>query len=114
MMLADKKRGLPHFSRFSRSGPPDSRRHSGSGFSHVYDLVGKMQQATDPRGTYAFKYDPFGRRIQKSSPLGTTNYLYDGYNATEEVDNSGNILARFTQGAIDDPFAELRSTTTSY
>ncbi len=50
----------------------------------------------------------------KSSPLGTTTYLYDGYNPTEELDNGDNIFARYTQGAIDDHFAELRSATTSY
>jgi YD repeat-containing protein len=50
-------------------------------------------------GTVAFKYDPSGRRIQKSSTSGTTNYLYDGQweNLIEEVDNSGNLLARYSQ-----------------
>jgi len=43
------------------------------------------------------------------------NYLYDGANVLEEVDGSGNVLARYTQGAgIDQPLAELRSGTTSY
>jgi len=66
-------------------------------------------------GTTTFKYDPFGRRIQKSGPLGTTNYLYDGPNLLEEVDNSGNVLARYTQGPrIDQPLSELRGGTTSY
>ncbi len=65
-------------------------------------------------GTTTFKYDPFGRRIQMSSASGNTNYLYDGYNATEELDNSCNVLARYTQGAIDDSFAEQRSATASY
>ena len=66
-------------------------------------------------GTTTFKYDPFGRRIQKSGPLGTTNYLYDGPELIEEIDNSSNVLARYTQGpGIDQPFAELRSGTSSY
>ena len=42
------------------------------------------------------------------------NYLYDGMNVLEEVDNSGNVLARYTEGGMDEPFAELRSGTTSY
>src|SRR5215472_18914906 len=47
--------------------------------------------------------------------LGTTNYLYDGNNDIGEVDNAGNVLARYIQGDhIDEPFAELRSGTTSY
>jgi len=55
-----------------------------------------------------------GNRVQKSSPSGTVNYLYDGFNAVEEVDPSGNVLARYTQGGIDEPFVELRSGTSSY
>src|SRR5437870_2546683 len=46
--------------------------------------------------------------------LGPTNYLYDGMNVLEEVDNSGNVLARYTEGGMDEPFAELRSGTISY
>jgi len=62
-----------------------------------------------------FKYDPFGRRIQKSSASGTTNYLYDGDNTLEEVDPSGNVLARYAQSlSIEVPLAQLRSGTTSY
>jgi RHS repeat-associated protein len=66
-------------------------------------------------GTVTFKYDPFGRRVQKSSTSGTTNYLYDGANLLEELDNSGNVLARYTQQpGSDQPLAQLRSGTTSY
>ena len=66
-------------------------------------------------GTVTFRYDPFGRRIQKSGPLGTTNYLYDGANLLEEVDNSGNILARYTETrGLDEELSVLRSGTTSY
>jgi len=44
-----------------------------------------------------------------------TVYLYDGPTLMEEVDNSGNVLARYTQDqGIDDPVAMLRSGTTSY
>jgi RHS repeat-associated protein len=58
-------------------------------------------------------------RIQKSGPLGTTNYLYDGSgmgtNVLEEVDSSGNVLARYAQGpGIDAPLSQLRAGTTSY
>jgi RHS repeat-associated protein len=87
-----------------------------SGKSYTWDFENRLVQAVVPgTGTIAFKYDPFGRRIQKSGPLGTTNYLYDGPNGIEEVDNSGNVLARYTQGKnIDEPLAQLRSGTTSY
>jgi RHS repeat-associated protein len=47
--------------------------------------------------------------------LGPTIYLYSGLSLVEELDGSGNILARYTQGrTIDEPLAELRSGTTSY
>jgi len=47
--------------------------------------------------------------------LGPTNYLYDGENLLEEVDNSGNVLARYTQGAsVDEELSELRASTTSF
>jgi RHS repeat-associated protein len=63
-------------------------------------------------------YDPFGRRIQKKLTQGastTTNYLYDGFNSLEEVDQSGNVLARYTQGPVaDEPLTELRAGTASY
>ncbi len=46
-----------------------------------------------------------------------TNYLYDGDgdNVLEEADNSGNILARYTQSPeTDEPLAEVRSGTTVF
>ena len=74
-----------------------------------------MQVVVPGTGTVAFKYNPFGRRIQKSSPLGTTNYLYDGDNLLEEVDNGGNVGARYTQGInVDEHLSELRSSAASY
>jgi len=70
-------------------------------------------------GTVTFKYDGFGRRIQKALTQGstttTTNYLYDGSNSIADVDQNGNVLARYEQTAnIDEPLAELRGGTTSY
>jgi RHS repeat-associated protein len=93
-----------------------------SGKSYTWDFENRLTQAVVPGtngGTTTFKYDPFGRRIQKSGPLGTTNYLYDGKNtdaaALEELDISGNVLARYAQSPdVDEPLAELRSGVTSY
>jgi RHS repeat-associated protein len=66
-------------------------------------------------GTLSFKYNPFGRRVQKGSSVGTTNYVYDAANVLEEVDNSGNVLARYVLGGgVDAPLAETRLGTTSY
>jgi RHS repeat-associated protein len=87
-----------------------------SGKSYTWDFENQLTQAVVPgTGTTTFKYDPFGRRIQKSGPLGTTNYLYDGRNSLEELDASGNVLARYNQGpSIDEPISELRGSTTSF
>jgi RHS repeat-associated protein len=89
-----------------------------SGKSYIWDFENRLSQAVVPGtngGTTTFKYDPFGRRIQKSGPLGTTNYLYDGPNTIEEFDSSGNVQARYAQGAgIDEPLSQLRSGTTGY
>jgi RHS repeat-associated protein len=46
---------------------------------------------------------------------GPTVYLYDRTKLVAEVDNAGNVLARYTQSkGIDKPLAQLRSGTTSY
>jgi RHS repeat-associated protein len=90
------------------------------GTQYSWDHDNRLTQVVLPGagGTVTFKYDPFGRRAQKSftqSSTTTTNYLYDGDNLLEEVDNSGNVLARYTQSPrIDQPLAELRSGATSY
>ncbi|MFY9909071.1 MAG: RHS repeat-associated core domain-containing protein [Candidatus Sulfotelmatobacter sp.] len=89
-----------------------------SGKSYSWDFENRLTQAVVPGangGTTTFKYDPFGRRIQKSGPLGTTNYLYDGPNAVEEVDSSGNAIARYVDSSeVDDQLSELRSSKVSY
>jgi RHS repeat-associated protein len=91
-----------------------------SGKSYTWDFENRMVSAVVPgTGTVRFKYDPFGRRVQKSGPNTTINYLYEGAglsaNIIEAVGNSGNILARYTQGpGTDKPLAELRFGATSY
>lgn len=86
------------------------------GRSFTWDFENRLTQVVNPGvGTTTFRYDPFGRRIQKSGPLGTVNYLYDGTNPIEEVDNAGNVLARYTQNSgVDQVEAQMRSGTTSY
>jgi RHS repeat-associated protein len=89
--------------------------------TYGWDFENRLTSVTLPGtgGSLAFKYDWLGRRIQKAFTQGstttTTNYLYDGNNAVADVDQNGNVLARyaFTQN-IDEPLAELRSSTTSY
>jgi YD repeat-containing protein len=69
--------------------------------TYTWDFVDRLTSATlqGTGGTVSFRYDPFGRRIQKSSSFGTTNYVYDGTNIIEEVDNVGNVLAKFAWAA---------------
>ncbi len=97
-----------------------------SGKQYTWDFENRLTQVTVPQTgggstIVAFQYDPFGRRIQKSGPLGTTNYLYDGAYLIEEVDQSGNVLTRYTQSnrytdgqLVDQPLSETRSGATSY
>jgi RHS repeat-associated protein len=86
----------------------------GRGFT--WDFENRLTQVVNPSvGATTFRYDPFGRRIQKSGPLGTTNYLYDVANLLEQVDSSGNALAKFTQEPdADSPLSIIGSGTTSY
>ncbi|MBZ5723347.1 MAG: RHS repeat-associated core domain-containing protein, partial [Acidobacteriia bacterium] len=91
------------------------------GTQYNWDFENRLASVVLPGagGTVSFKYDGFGRRVQKSFVQGatttTTDYLYDGANLLEEVDQNGNVLARYTQGAgVDEPLTELRSGTTSY
>ena len=97
----------------------EKSRPDGTTFS--WDSQNRMTQVVLPGtgGTVNFKYDAFGRRAQKSfthnGTTTSTNYLYNGPNLLEEIDNSGNILARYTQGAfVDELLSESRSGATSY
>lgn len=91
------------------------------GTQYTWDYENELTQVVLPGtgGTVNLKYDPFGRRIQKSftqsGTTTTTDYLYDDSDLIEEIDSSGTVIARYTQGPrIDEPLAELRSGTTSF
>src|SRR5260370_12673238 len=92
-----------------------------SGRNYTWDFNNRLTQVTLPSagGTVTYKYDPFGRRIQKSFVHGSsttmTNYLYDGSNVIEEVDASGNQIARYSQSpAVDRPLTMTRAGVTSF
>src|SRR4029077_2506178 len=106
---------------YDYNGNTQTKTDSTGTTSYSWDYENRLKQVTLPGsgGTVNFKYDPFGRRAQKSFAQGssttTTNYLYDGDNLLEEIDQSGNVLARYTQGgAVDEPLAMLRGVNTSY
>jgi len=84
---------------------------------YTWDFENRLSSVMLPGagGMITFRYDAFGRRIQKSSPLGTVNYVYDENNIIEELDGSGNVLARYAQGLeIDEPLSMLRPGNTGY
>lgn len=85
--------------------------------TYAWDYENRLTSVTLPStgGTVSFKYDPFGRRIEKVWPTFTSIFAYDGDNPVETVNSSGTAVARYTQTQnIDEPLAELRSSTTSY
>ena len=106
---------------YDANGNTTSKTVSGSMTNYTWDYENRLTSVVLPGtgGTVAFKYDGFGRRVQKAFTQGstttTTNYLYEGANTIEDVDQNGNVLARYEQTTnIDEPLAELRSGTTSY
>jgi RHS repeat-associated protein len=106
---------------YDNNGNTKTKTTAAGTTTYTWDYDNRLKQVTLPGtgGTVTYKYDPFGRRVQKSftqsGTTTTTNYLYDGHNLLEEVDNSGNVLGRYTQDeGIDDPLSILRSGTASY
>ena len=108
---------------YDTNGNTTSETASSNTTNYAWDYENRLTSVTLPNsgGTVTFKYDPAGRRIQKVFTQGststTTNYVYDGKgpNLIEEVDNNGNVTARYVHGLrLDEPLAELRSGTTSY
>ena len=78
----------------------------------------KMWDRRDVPRSEASRYATEASLISLNSstqPLGTTNYLYDGTSIVDELDNSGNALARYAATTdVDEPLAEFRSGTSSY
>jgi RHS repeat-associated protein len=108
---------------FDYNGNTTSKAVSAGTTNYTWDYENRLASVTLPGtgGSITFKYDPLGRRIQKAftqnstTTTTTTNYLYDGSNAIADIDQNGNVLARYTETQnIDEPLAELRSGTTSY
>ena len=112
---------------YDANGNTTSKIDSSGTTTYTWDFENRLTSVTlptvagqpDSGGTVSFKYDPFGHRVQKSftqsGTTTTTNYLYDADSLIEEVDPSGNALARYTQTqGVDEPLAMLRSGTTSY
>jgi RHS repeat-associated protein len=98
-----------------------STKTKSDGSQYTWDYENRLTQVVLPGtgGTVNFKYDPFGRRIQKSFTQGSTttntNYIWDGSNLLEEVDNNGNLLARYNTGLeLDDSLSQIRAGSSTY
>jgi len=103
---------------YDNNGNPLTKTDTTGTTNYTWDFEDRLVSVALPGtgGTINFKYDPMRRRIQKSSSTGTTtNYVYDGANLLEELDSTGNVLARYSDGlGIDEPLAMLRGGTTSF
>jgi RHS repeat-associated protein len=102
---------------YDSDGNLTSKTDSNGTTSYTWDYENRLTLVTLPGsgGSVTFKYDPFGRRVYKSSSAGTSIFAYDGDNLIEEVNASGAVVARYTQGQnIDEPLAMYRSGATSY
>jgi RHS repeat-associated protein len=106
---------------YDNNGNTLTKTASGSTTNYTWDYENRLTSVVLPStgGTVTFKYDPFGRRAQKvftqGSTTTTTNYAYDGNNSVQDVDQNGNLLARYTETqSIDELLAESRSGTTNY
>jgi RHS repeat-associated protein len=106
---------------YDNNGNTKTKTTSAGTTTYTWDYDNRLTQVALPgtAGTVTYKYDPFGRRVQKAFSQGgtttTTNYLYDGADLIEELDNSGNVLARYTDGrGVDQPLSMLRSGTNAY
>ena len=94
-----------------------TKSNSNGTTQYVWSFENRLTSVTLPNGggVVTFKYDPFEKRIQKAGPSGTTNYLYDDLNSVEELDGSGAVSARYTQGiGIDEPLAMVRAGAASF
>jgi RHS repeat-associated protein len=102
---------------YDNNGNTLTKTDSNGTTTYNWDLENRLTSVALPGtgGTVVFKYGPLGSRIQKSSSTVTTNYLYDGSDTVAELDQTGAIVARFTQGVgVDEPLATQRGGATFY
>jgi RHS repeat-associated protein len=77
----------------------------------------KYAQAGDttPTSTVSYIYDGLGRRVAKNVDGVATKYLYDNEDILLEMDETNNILARYTHGpGIDEPISMERAGSSYY
>lgn len=75
---------------------------------YEYDAENKLIRVASLDKTVNYKYDGLGRRIEKeiteTAVTNVTQYIYDQEDILLELDDSNNIVARYTHGpGIDEP-----------
>ncbi len=72
--------------------------------TYAFDVRHRLTGVTSPaQGTTTFEFYPDGRRLSRTDPDGTvTLYVYDGPNLLMELDATGQTVARYTSGDMDD------------
>lgn len=102
---------------YDNNGNTLTKSNSSGTTQYGWDFENRLTSVTLPNGggAVSYRYDSLGRRIQKTSSSGTTNYVYDGVNTLEELDQSGNVAARYAQEPlrVDAVLSMLRGGSTS-
>lgn len=95
---------------FSSAANPQLAENSRPGFERKNRTQAQSFEALNSQTMQRNSWHLIGRTAS-----GPSVYLYDGANAIQEVDGSGNVLARYAQSRkMDALLAESRSGSTSY
>jgi RHS repeat-associated protein len=113
---------------FDDLGQVTSKTQGGTTWTYQYDLRGQMTQASSGGTTVNYAYDAFGNRIQRTQGGTVEKFVYDGwdtampgasgnenFNATADLDASGNVTARRMFGpGFDFMGARIEGSNTSW
>jgi RHS repeat-associated protein len=86
--------------------------------TYEYDVENKLVKAITNGTTAIYKYDGLGRRVEKQvANVGTTvtRYVYDGEDILLELNDTNQIVARYTHGpGVDAPIIIDKNNQTYY
>jgi len=78
--------------------------------AYAHDAENQLIQVSAAGLTATYRYDALGRRIEKNVNGTITRYIYNNRDILLELDNTNQVIARYTQGSnIDEPLAMLRN-----
>jgi len=83
---------------------------------YEYDAENKLIRVVREDGSIVnYKYDGLGRRIEKEVDSVVTQYIYDSEDILLELDDTNNIVARYTHGpGIDEPLIMEKGGTSFF